>query len=118
MKTPLTVARMLVRACGVILIVLGLLFWFGDAPRSLIPIHILRERWCNAVNPAGLTPEKRAIEDYTLGTMIIDACKPYRWRHVWDKMFKLSDIDEALRQQTAEKWEGVLGSLITAPKPV
>jgi UbiD family decarboxylase len=81
-------------------------------------IHLQRDRWCNAVNPAGLTPEKRSIEDYTLGTMIIDACKPYRWRHQWDKMFKLSDIDETLRAQTAEKWEHVLGAVITAPKPV
>jgi 4-hydroxy-3-polyprenylbenzoate decarboxylase len=83
-----------------------------------VQIHIQRERWCNAVNPAGLTPEKRIIEDYTLGTVIIDACKPYRWRNVWDKMFKLSDIDETLRQQTADKWEDVLGALITAPKPI
>jgi 3-polyprenyl-4-hydroxybenzoate decarboxylase len=81
-------------------------------------VHINRDRWCNAVNPAGLTPEKRSIEDYTLGTMVIDACKPYRWRHLWDKMFKLSDIDEALRQQTAERWQDVLGPLITAPKPI
>jgi len=81
-------------------------------------VHIQRDRWCNAVNPAGLTPEKRIIEDYTLGTMIIDACKPYRLRQHWDKMFKLSDIDEALRRQTAEKWEEVLGSIITAPKPL
>jgi hypothetical protein len=39
--TPVTVARMLVRACGVLLIILGLLFWFGDAPRGLVPVHIL-----------------------------------------------------------------------------
>jgi 4-hydroxy-3-polyprenylbenzoate decarboxylase len=81
-------------------------------------VHIQRDRWCNAVNPAGLTPEKRSIEDYTLGTMIIDACKPWRWRHQWDKMFKLSDIEEDLRQKTAEKWQSVLGSVITAPKPL
>ena len=62
--------------------------------------------------------DKRMIEDYTLGTTIIDACKPYRWREHWDKMFKLSDIDEELRKRTAEKWEGVLGSFITAPKPL
>jgi hypothetical protein len=41
MKTGVTVARMLVRVCGVVLIVLGLLFWFGDAPRGLVPVHIL-----------------------------------------------------------------------------
>ena len=81
-------------------------------------IHIQRDRWCNAVNPAGLTPEKRLLEDYTLGTVIIDACKPYRLRHVWDKMFKTSDISEDLRLRTAEKWQGVLAPLINAPKPI
>ncbi|MBV9324547.1 MAG: UbiD family decarboxylase [Chloroflexi bacterium] len=81
-------------------------------------IHVERDRWCNAINPAGLTPEKRSIEDYTLATVIVDACKPFRLRHLWDKMFKKSDIDEALRQRTAEKWESVLGEWITAPKPV
>lgn len=81
-------------------------------------VHLQRDRWCNAINPAGLTHQKRSIEDYTLGTMIIDACKPYRWRHDWDKMFKLSDIPEDLRKQTADKWKDVLGDWITAPKPL
>jgi hypothetical protein len=39
--TALNVARMLVRACGVVVLILGLLFWLGDAPRSLVPIHML-----------------------------------------------------------------------------
>lgn len=80
-------------------------------------IHIQRERWTSPPNPAGLTPEKRMIEDYTVGTMIIDACKPFRWREDWDKMFLLSDIDEKLRKQTADKWSPVLGQFITEPKP-
>jgi len=69
------------------------------------------------INPAGLTPDKRSTEDYTLGTMIIDACKPFRWREHWDSMFTTSDISEDLRAKTAARWEGALGSLITAPKP-
>lgn len=81
-------------------------------------VHIQRERWGNAVNPAGLTPERRAIEDYTMGTMIIDACRPFRWREHWDKMFKESDIDERLRRQTAEKWAATLGPIISEPKPL
>jgi 4-hydroxy-3-polyprenylbenzoate decarboxylase len=81
-------------------------------------VHIQRDRWCNVINPAGLTPDKREIEDYTLGTMIIDACKPFRWRDKWDKMFTTSDIDEQLRSRVAARWEAELGPLITAPKPV
>jgi hypothetical protein len=40
MSTPVTIARWLVRVCGVLLVVLGLLFWLGDV-RSLIPLHML-----------------------------------------------------------------------------
>jgi UbiD family decarboxylase len=81
-------------------------------------VHIQRDRWGNAINPAGLTPEKRTIEDYSMGTMIIDACRPFRWRAHWGSMFKESDIDEGLRRQTAEKWEATLGPIISQPKPV
>lgn len=81
-------------------------------------IHVQRERWANAINPAGLTPEKRAIEDYTVGTVIVDACKPYRWRRQWDEMFRVSDLDETARREVAARWEPVLGSLVTRPKPI
>lgn len=80
-------------------------------------IHLERERWGNAVNPAGLTPERRAIEDYAVGTMIIDACKPFRWRHLWDKMFKECDIDDQLRERMAAKWAPSLGPIMNEPKP-
>jgi len=81
-------------------------------------VHIQRDRWGNAINPAGLTPEKRMIEDYSIGTMIIDACRPFRWRKHWDKMFKTSDLDESLRLRMAEKWESVLGPIISRSKPL
>lgn len=41
MDTPLVVARWLVRVCGVLALVLGLLFWLGDLPGSLIGVHML-----------------------------------------------------------------------------
>jgi len=81
-------------------------------------IHIQRDRWCNAVNPAGLTPDKRSIEDYRLGTVIIDACRPYHLREHWEKMFKVSDIKDDLHAKTVEKWADVLGDVLTAPKPL
>jgi hypothetical protein len=40
MTTITTVAQMLVRLCGVVLIILGLLFWTSNA-LLLIPVHIL-----------------------------------------------------------------------------
>jgi UbiD family decarboxylase len=81
-------------------------------------IHIQRDRWCNVINPAGLTPAKRAIEDYTLGTVVIDACKPFRWRGDWDRMFSRSDIGDAWHRQAVQRWADELGELVTAPKPV
>jgi hypothetical protein len=40
MQTTLNVAQMLVRITGVLLLILGLLFWSGDA-LGLIPVHML-----------------------------------------------------------------------------
>jgi len=40
MKTATTVAQMLVRITGLILIILGILFWTGNAD-ALIPVHML-----------------------------------------------------------------------------
>jgi hypothetical protein len=40
MRTTATVALMLVRACGLVLIVLGVLFWTGGA-LALVPVHML-----------------------------------------------------------------------------
>jgi hypothetical protein len=40
MRTTATVAQMLVRACGVVLIVLGILFWTGNT-LTLVPVHVL-----------------------------------------------------------------------------
>src|SRR5215212_1236842 len=40
MKTATTVIQMLIRLIGVIMIILGLLFWTGNA-LTLIPVHML-----------------------------------------------------------------------------
>lgn len=40
MKTTATVVQMLVRLCGLALIVLGILFWTGNA-LALVPLHVL-----------------------------------------------------------------------------
>jgi len=50
--------------------------------------------------------------------VVIDACKPFRWRQDWDRMFSRSDIGEGWHRQAVQRWEGELGELITAPKPV
>ena len=40
MRTTATVLQMIVRICGLIQIVLGLLFWTNNA-RTLVPVHML-----------------------------------------------------------------------------
>src|SRR5215831_8605278 len=40
MRTAATVFQMLVRLCGLILIVLGILFWTGNT-LELVPVHML-----------------------------------------------------------------------------
>ncbi|HXM54844.1 MAG TPA: hypothetical protein VOB72_05600 [Candidatus Dormibacteraeota bacterium] len=40
MRTTATVLQMLVRLCGLVLIVLGILFWTGSA-LVLVPVHML-----------------------------------------------------------------------------
>jgi hypothetical protein len=40
MRITATVAQMLVRVCGTVQIILGLLFWTGNAV-TLVPVHIL-----------------------------------------------------------------------------
>jgi UbiD family decarboxylase len=82
-----------------------------------VQLHIQRERWASVTIPAGLTPDKLAIEDYSLGTLIIDACKPFRWREHWDAMFKTNELKEKTRKEIAEKWKPVLGELITKKMP-
>jgi UbiD family decarboxylase len=80
--------------------------------------HIQTGRWGNAINPAGLTLEKRGREDYSVGTVIIDATRPFGLRHEWDRLFKESDIKEPLRARIADKWADQLGGIVTQPKPI
>ena len=40
MQLSFTVAQWIVRVCGVLLLILGLLFWTGEA-RGLVPVHML-----------------------------------------------------------------------------
>jgi len=82
-----------------------------------VQLHIQRERLSHAINPAGITKEKREIEDYSLGTVIIDACRPFRWRKDWDTMFKTNELKEEPRKRIAEKWKPVLGELMTKTMP-
>jgi hypothetical protein len=41
MHMTFATAQWLVRICGVLALILGLLLWVGDLPPSLIPVHML-----------------------------------------------------------------------------
>jgi hypothetical protein len=41
MQPLLMISQWVVRIAGVLLLLSGLLFWTGDAPRSLVPAHML-----------------------------------------------------------------------------
>jgi quinol-cytochrome oxidoreductase complex cytochrome b subunit len=41
MQPIFAASQWVVRICGVLLLLSGLLFWTGDAPRTLVPLHML-----------------------------------------------------------------------------
>jgi hypothetical protein len=41
MSTTTTTAQWIIRVSGLLVLILGLLFWTGDAPRGLLPVHML-----------------------------------------------------------------------------
>jgi uncharacterized membrane protein YdfJ with MMPL/SSD domain len=67
-NTAVTFVQMLVRVCGLVLIVLGILFWTGNA-LALVPVHMLvgfvlvLSLWTLAVLAAraGVTPVLAAV---------------------------------------------------------
>jgi len=70
-------------------------------------IEIIRGAWTNALDPR-LTPEQRRLGDFTMGRMLIDACKPYNWRD----QFPRSNVYSAEeRRIVTERWRDLLASL-------
>ncbi|MCL2669973.1 MAG: UbiD family decarboxylase [Syntrophaceae bacterium] len=51
-----------------------------------------------------LTPEQRAKDDFTMGRLFFDACRPYTRRHEFPRVNKFSD---AYRLQIQEKWQNL-----------
>jgi 4-hydroxy-3-polyprenylbenzoate decarboxylase len=49
-----------------------------------------------------LTPEQRAKDDFTMGRIFIDACRPYTRRHEFPRVNKFSD---EYRRQIQQKWQ-------------
>ncbi|MBI4491384.1 MAG: UbiD family decarboxylase [Chloroflexi bacterium] len=69
-------------------------------------IDVVRS-WTTELDPM-VSPEKQASGDYTMGRMLIDACKPFHWR---DRFPASNVASPELRRAVAEKWSGVLQNL-------
>ena len=67
----------------------------------------LLKSWTSDLDPR-LPPEKREKGEFTMGRMLIDACKPYSWREQFPLANKFSTEK---RQEIARKWSRVLTQL-------
>ena len=67
-------------------------------------VQILKS-WTSDLDPR-LPPEKRERGDFTMGRMLIDACKPFHWR---DKFAIANKFSAAKREEIWEKWAPRLG---------
>ena len=62
-------------------------------------IQVLKS-WTSDLDPR-LPPEKRDNGDYTMGRMLIDACKPFPWR---DRFPPANRFSPEMRKKISEKW--------------
>ncbi len=63
-------------------------------------IDLVRGFLSSPLDPS-IPPEKRARGDFTTAKVIIDACRPYHWRHEFPPVNKASD---ELRQKVLSAW--------------
>jgi len=66
-------------------------------------VQILKS-WTSDLDPR-LAPEKRERGDFTMGRMLIDACKPFHWR---DKFAIGNKFSAEKREEVWEKWAAKL----------
>jgi hypothetical protein len=67
-------------------------------------VQVLKS-WTSDLDPR-LAPEKRERGDFTMGRMLIDACKPFHWR---DKFAVANKFSADKREEIWEKWAPKLG---------
>jgi len=77
-------------------------------------VDIIRNAWTSDLDPR-LTPDKRAAGDFTMGRMLVDACRPYAWR---DQFAKTNVFSREQRRDVLERWGAVLDGLSAQRQPV
>jgi UbiD family decarboxylase len=69
-------------------------------------VQVLRS-WTSDLDPR-LAPDKREKGDFTIGRMLIDACKPFPWR---DRFPLANKFSAEKRREITSKWSHVLSEL-------
>ncbi len=67
-------------------------------------LNVVQGAWTSDLDPR-LTPEQKSSGDYTMGRLLINACKPYSWK---DSFPKTNIFSAAERHGVREKWADVL----------
>ena len=60
-----------------------------------------------------LTPEQKASGDYTMGRVLVDACKPFHWK---DAFPKTNIFSEEEKENVKERWAALLENLTGAAR--
>lgn len=67
-------------------------------------IDILRGHLNTPLDPA-VPPDKRSRQDYTMGRVVIDACRPFNWRHEYPEIISYpTDVKKQLGEKFAHLW--------------
>jgi UbiD family decarboxylase len=69
-----------------------------------VSVDVIRGGWTSNLDPR-LPPAQQEQGDLTSGRLLIDACRPYHWRHRFPPVNK---FDRDRRKIVADKWKDVL----------
>lgn len=72
-------------------------------------IDIIHSAWTSDLDPR-LTPVQKQTGDYTMGRVLIDACKPYYWKESFPEPNVFSPEE---KRQVKERWESLLREIQT-----
>ncbi len=67
-------------------------------------VDVINNAWTSDLDPR-LTPEQKSSGDYTMGRLLINACKPFAWK---DSFPKTNIFTAEERKHVRERWTGVL----------
>jgi UbiD family decarboxylase len=74
-------------------------------------LQILNRAWTSDLDPC-VSPEKREKGDFTMGRILIDACKPFAWR---DRFPMANRFSAEMRTKIWDKWRDRLAQ---PPRPI